>query len=180
MKRRVSEPNQLELKGRLLGKRNATSRELDRPMGLPFLQKAAEGWSDFDERERTIVEAHRTFGCYGGAGSRSSSNPCVLEPRKLVRVSALVENIVAERRYIVLGTGSVQLINAAINSLSPTNASNLAKVAAVAPFCSGYKVQIEFVTSLNYPDTLLDEVVFKGKNVKMVYDHICKHFVLGL
>ncbi|GLJ17156.1 hypothetical protein SUGI_0297020 [Cryptomeria japonica] len=66
----------------------------------------------------------------------------VLEPRKLVRVSALVENIVAERRYIVLGTGSVQLINAAINSLSPTNASNLAKVAAVAPFCSGYKVQV--------------------------------------
>ncbi|GLJ26945.1 hypothetical protein SUGI_0527530 [Cryptomeria japonica] len=30
---------------------------------------------------------------------------------------------------------------------------------------------IEFVTSPNNPDTLLDEAVLKGKKVKTVYDH---------
>ncbi|GLJ20795.1 hypothetical protein SUGI_0379140 [Cryptomeria japonica] len=69
----------------------------------------AEGCSDFNERERTIAEA-----CTASEESHGF--------RGVYRSRAV---------------GSVQLINAAINSLSLTNASNLAIVTVVAPFCSG-------------------------------------------
>ncbi|XP_059076727.1 tryptophan aminotransferase-related protein 3-like [Cryptomeria japonica] len=85
--------------------------------------------------------------------------------------------------------------------LSPRHSLNPAQVVAASPFYGGYGVQtelfdsgdniwtgdgrawterteslnsttfIEFVTSPNNPDTLLDEAVLEGKNVKTVYDH---------
>jgi hypothetical protein len=58
-------------------------------------------------------------------------------------IHALVGNAVTEGRYIVIGTGSMQLINAAVYSLSPRHqdAQHPAQVVAAAPYygvCRGY------------------------------------------
>jgi len=57
-------------------------------------------------------------------------------------IHALVGNAVTEGRYIVIGTGSTQLINAAVYSLSPRHdAQHPAQVVAAAPYygvCPGY------------------------------------------
>eukprot|EP01018_Ginkgo_biloba_P009316 Gb_19304 [translate_table: standard] len=113
----------------------------------------------------------------------------------------LVGNAVTEGRYIVVGTGSMQLLNAAVNSLSPTDALNPALVVAPTPYYSGYKAQtemfesvdfkwngnarpwakrkkysnstkfVELVASPNNPDAFLQKAVLEGENAKSIYDH---------
>ena len=59
-------------------------------------------------------------------------------------IHALVGNTVTEGRYIVIGTGSMQLINAAVYSLSPRNLDAIqhpAQVVAAVPYygvCLGH------------------------------------------
>ncbi|GLJ26947.1 hypothetical protein SUGI_0527550 [Cryptomeria japonica] len=140
----------------------------------------------------TVVPAWYRMSYQINDGLRSVVSP---ELEKQIRaIHALVGNAITEGRYIVLGTGSTQLINAAVNNLSPINGSNPAKVVAASPFYGGYRVQtklfdsgdnlwtgdarafteqtkslnsttfIEFVTSPNNPDTLLDKAVLRGEN----------------
>ncbi|KAH9304281.1 hypothetical protein KI387_008685, partial [Taxus chinensis] len=133
-----------------------------------------------------------------------AANPSAVSPaleKQIRAIHALVGNAVTQGRYIVLGTGSTQLINAAINSLSATNSSNPALVVAAAPSYGGFEEQtelfdsrdnlwkgdanawtkrtnklnsttfIEFVTYPNNPDGILEEAALEGENVRTVNDH---------
>eukprot|EP00253_Pinus_taeda_P028721 PITA_28721 len=67
-------------------------------------------------------------------------------------IHALVGNAVTEGRYIVIGTGSKQLINAAVYSLSPRrqDAQLPAHVVAVPPHYGTYRTQTEMFDSADY------------------------------
>ncbi|KAG4952361.1 hypothetical protein JHK82_045231 [Glycine max] len=114
------------------------------------------------------------------------------------KLHAIVGNAATEGRYIVFGSGSTQLLNAAVHALSPSSSVSPAKVVATAPYYPVYRAQtqffnsrdfsyegdtslwknstdsnsrfIEFVTSPNNPDGKLNKGVLKGPNVKTIYD----------
>ncbi|XP_011100603.1 tryptophan aminotransferase-related protein 4-like [Sesamum indicum] len=114
------------------------------------------------------------------------------------RVHSIAKNAVTEGKYIVYGTGSTQLLSAAVFALS-MNLSSPAKIVAQAPYYPTYRVQtdffqtawfgfqgdaselkntsgdgaevIEFVTSPNNPDAQLRNGVLQGPHVKAIYDH---------
>lgn len=122
-----------------------------------------------------------------------------LELEKHIRLlHEAVGNAVTDGRFIIFGSGSTQLLNALVYSLSPENASTPASVVATAPYYALYKMQtevfdsreyewkgitsklvntsvssmenfIEFVTSPNNPDGLLLQSVLGGPNI--IYDH---------
>ena len=52
------------------------------------------------------------------------------------KVHAFVGNAVTQGRFIVFGVGSIQLVNAAIHSLSSENSSSPARVVASVPYYS--------------------------------------------
>ncbi|KAG6784009.1 hypothetical protein POTOM_009691 [Populus tomentosa] len=111
----------------------------------------------------------------------------------------IVGNAATEGRYVVFGSGSTQLLSAAVYALSPDNSSSPARVVASIPFYPVYEKQtdffqsvdfhfqgdasfwknnsdtdteiIEFVTSPNNPDGQLNTAVLHGPNVKEIYDH---------
>ncbi|XP_021771466.1 tryptophan aminotransferase-related protein 3-like [Chenopodium quinoa] len=123
------------------------------------------------------------------------------ELEKYIRkLHKLVGNAETEGRHIVFGTGSTQLLNAAVYALS-SNSSNPAFVVTSTPYYSTYKEQtemyqsrayeykgdtslwknktnseivkfIEFVTSPNNPDGQLKESVLEGPSVKTIYDRV--------
>jgi len=66
-------------------------------------------------------------------------------------IHALVGNAVTEGRYIVIGTGSMQLINAAVYSLSPRHqdAQHPAQVVAAAPYYGAYRSQTQMFDSVD-------------------------------
>uniref|UniRef100_A0A0D6QV61 Alliinase C-terminal domain-containing protein n=1 Tax=Araucaria cunninghamii TaxID=56994 RepID=A0A0D6QV61_ARACU len=75
------------------------------------------------------------------------------ELEKQIRaIHSLAGNVVTEGRYIVLGTGSMQLLNAVVNSLSPIHAQNPnpAGVVSATPFYGAYKEQTEMFESLDF------------------------------
>ncbi|KAG5100206.1 hypothetical protein JHK82_045258 [Glycine max] len=106
--------------------------------------------------------------------------------------------LISEGKYIVFGSGSTQLLNAAVYALSLNSSMSPAKVVATAPYYSLYRGQkqlfnsrdfsyegdtslwknntnssfrfIEFVTSPNNPDGNLNKGVLKGSDVKTIYD----------
>ncbi|KAL8550532.1 hypothetical protein ACS0TY_009093 [Phlomoides rotata] len=107
----------------------------------------------------------------------------------------VVGNATVENRHIVVGTGSSQLIQAALYALSDTlDQSNPIPVIAAAPYYSTYKEQtnllqsrlfkwfgdayefdkdepyIELVTSPNNPDGSLREPVVNKAKGKVIYD----------
>ncbi|KAJ6399139.1 hypothetical protein OIU77_019815 [Salix suchowensis] len=115
------------------------------------------------------------------------------------KVHSIVGNACTDKRYIVFGAGSTQLLNAAVHALSPDNSSSPARVVASIPFYPVYELQtdifrsvnfnfqgdtslwknnsdagteiIEFVTSPNNPDGQLNKAVLHGSNVKTIHDH---------
>ncbi|KAL8532692.1 hypothetical protein ACS0TY_009052 [Phlomoides rotata] len=110
-------------------------------------------------------------------------------------IHKIVGNAVVEDRHIVVGTGSTQLIQAALYALSNIfNQSNPISVMAATPYYSVYKEQtellqsglfkwfgdayefdkdepyIELVTSPNNPDGSLREPVVNKAKGKVIYD----------
>ncbi|KAK6246457.1 hypothetical protein QUC31_001223 [Theobroma cacao] len=121
------------------------------------------------------------------------------ELERLIRkLHAVVGNAVTDKRFIVFGAGSTQVISAAVHALSPDNASSPARVLASIPYYPLYKIQtelfesvnfkfqgdtsqwknssdtganmIEFVTSPNNPDGQLNKAVLHGPHAKAIYD----------
>lgn len=118
--------------------------------------------------------------------------------RQIRKLHASVGNAVTEGRFIVFGSGSIQLLIAAVHSLS-LNSSSPSKVVASTPFYAAYKMQteffksldfefegdaslwinnsesnmafIEFITSPNNPDGQLKKAVLQGSSVKTIHDH---------
>ncbi|KAK7380538.1 hypothetical protein VNO78_33051 [Psophocarpus tetragonolobus] len=111
---------------------------------------------------------------------------------------ATVGNAITEGKYIIFGSGSTQLLSAAVYALSPTSSHSPAKVLATAPYYYVYRTQtqffnsrdfsyegdtslwknktdknslfIEIVTSPNNPDGKLNKGVLQGPNVKTIHD----------
>ncbi|XP_031251630.1 tryptophan aminotransferase-related protein 4-like [Pistacia vera] len=119
--------------------------------------------------------------------------------RHIRKLHAIVGNAVTEKRFMIFGAGSTQLLNAAVHALSPDNSSLPAKVVATTPFYPVYKRQtdyfqsgdfeffgdtslwknssdtsmnfVEFVTAPNNPDGKMNKAVLQGPYAKQIYDH---------
>ncbi|KAL5560257.1 hypothetical protein UlMin_036468 [Ulmus minor] len=115
-------------------------------------------------------------------------------------VHKIVGNAIVDGRYIIFGSGSTQLLNAAVHALSSDDISDPVTVLASIPYYGFYQRQttffqsteykfdgdvnlwrnnsnaskniIEFVTSPNNPDRKLKKAVLKGPNAKAIYDHV--------
>ncbi|KAK1371404.1 Tryptophan aminotransferase-related protein 4 [Heracleum sosnowskyi] len=111
--------------------------------------------------------------------------------KSIRKLHSIAGNAVTGGRYIVFGTGSTQLLNAAVHALSVDNSSTPSKVAYEAQTeffatedykfygdTSLYKNKsddsmnvIEFVTSPNNPDGKLKRAVLNGPSAKAIHDH---------
>ncbi|XP_062099654.1 tryptophan aminotransferase-related protein 3-like [Humulus lupulus] len=70
---------------------------------------------------------------------------------RIRHLHAIVGNAVTEGKYIIFGSGSTQLINAAIHALSTHhNSSSPSKIVASIPFFPLYKQQTEFFQEVDY------------------------------
>ncbi|KAG9147362.1 hypothetical protein Leryth_019517 [Lithospermum erythrorhizon] len=117
------------------------------------------------------------------------------------KLHSAVKNANTEGRYLIVGVGSTQLLNAAVYALSMANTSSTSKVVASSPYYPVYRDQtnffetahyefrgdalsllknttsdsldnvIEFVASPNNPDGKLKKAVLQGPFVKTIYDH---------
>ncbi|KAI5654595.1 hypothetical protein M9H77_31782 [Catharanthus roseus] len=92
------------------------------------------------------------------------------------KLHAAVGNAITEDRYIVLGAGSTQLLNAAVYALSSDHdgSSSHAKVVASAPYFpvifKFFDKFNEFVTSPDNPDGQLKKAVLEGPFANQTYD----------
>lgn len=114
------------------------------------------------------------------------------------KLHSLVGNAVTDKRCIIFGSGSTQVISAAVHALSPPNSSSPERVVASIPYYGLYKQQteyfesvdfkfqgdtslwknstdsssnvIEFVTSPNNPDGQLNKAVLDAPYVKTIHD----------
>ncbi|CAN6922142.1 unnamed protein product [Brassica oleracea] len=120
-----------------------------------------------------------------------------LEPelaKEIVRVHKVVGNAVTQDRYIVVGTGSTQLYQAALYALSPHDDSGPINVVSAAPYYCSYPLitdclksglyrwggdaktykeegqYIELVTSPNNPDGILRESVVNRSEGILIHD----------
>ncbi|KAL1831254.1 hypothetical protein ACET3Z_000905 [Daucus carota] len=119
--------------------------------------------------------------------------------KSIRKLHSIAGNAVADGKYIVFGTGSTQLLNAAVHALSLDNSSTPSKVVVSIPFYPAYELQteffatedyefygdtslcknssedslnvIEFVTSPNNPDGKLRKAVLNGPYAKSIHDH---------
>ncbi|KAG0616411.1 hypothetical protein M758_5G113300 [Ceratodon purpureus] len=86
---------------------------------------------------------------------------------------ALVGNAVTEGRYIVAGTGSMQLINAVVHSLALQDEGRVTPVVAKAPFYNAYSLQTEYLESPLYkfagePDRLAGNPNGQGGQIELI------------
>ncbi|XP_004300914.1 PREDICTED: tryptophan aminotransferase-related protein 2-like [Fragaria vesca subsp. vesca] len=120
-----------------------------------------------------------------------------LEPQlamQIIKLHKAVGNAVTEGRHIVIGTGSSQLIIAALFALSPADGSEPMSVVSTAPFYSSYPVMstylksglfnwagdarsfnkegpyIEFITSPNNPDGFFRSSTVNRTGGMLVHD----------
>ncbi|GAB4860666.1 Tryptophan aminotransferase- protein 2, variant 2 [Ancistrocladus abbreviatus] len=79
------------------------------------------------------------------------SNVCwFLEPtlaKEIVRLHKIVNNAVTDNRYIVVGTGSTQLFQAALYALSAAAGTQPVSVVSAIPYYSFYRQVIEYLKS---------------------------------
>ncbi|XP_004239606.2 L-tryptophan--pyruvate aminotransferase 1 [Solanum lycopersicum] len=113
---------------------------------------------------------------------------------QIKRLHNIVGNAIVDDYYIVVGTGSSQLMQAALYALSPTDQLEPVSVVSATPFYSAYPEvtdfvrsglhkwagdartfeksgsYIEFITSPNNPDGVIREPVVNGDQGKLIYD----------
>ncbi|MCL7031590.1 hypothetical protein MKW94_016334 [Papaver nudicaule] len=119
--------------------------------------------------------------------------------RHIRELHAMVGNANTTGKLMVFGTGSTQLLNAAIYALSPQDPPSPTRIVGSIPFFPFYQMEtefynsknfewegdtskwknkvlpsmnfIEFVTSPNNPDGELKDPVLQGPSVKTINDH---------
>ncbi|KAI4346546.1 hypothetical protein L6164_007435 [Bauhinia variegata] len=152
-------------------------------------------WMSHAESSAILVAGWHRMGYRYSDGSYISE----LLVKHIHKLHDMVGNAVTDGSYIVFGAGSAQLLNAAVYALSLSPSSAPAKVVTTTPYYAMYKMQtqlfnsldyrfegdtslwknnldnstrfIEFVTSPNNPDGMLNKAVLDGPNVKAIYDH---------
>ncbi|KAH8965659.1 hypothetical protein BDL97_04G128200 [Sphagnum fallax] len=83
---------------------------------------------------------------------------------------ALTGNAVTKGRYIVLGTGSTQLINAAVHSIA-LQQKEVSNVVASVPYYQAYRLQTQLFSSPNYQwagDPERDSSSFEGSDAPVI------------
>uniref|UniRef100_M1CXU9 Alliin lyase n=1 Tax=Solanum tuberosum TaxID=4113 RepID=M1CXU9_SOLTU len=113
---------------------------------------------------------------------------------QIKRLHNVVGNAIVDDHYIIVGTGSSQLMQAALYALSPADQLEPISVVSATPFYSAYPEvtnfvrsglhkwagdaitfqkngpYIEFITSPNNPDGVIREPVVNGDQGKLIYD----------
>ncbi|MCO5587729.1 hypothetical protein L7F22_041681 [Adiantum nelumboides] len=168
---------------------------LDPPSGDPLL--FAPFWKQNAKESAVLIPGWYRMGYQ--VVENSAYRPLTPSLEKEIRaLHTLVGNAVTEDKYIVLGVGSMLLLNAAVASLAPNNGTPASVVSAV-PYYGAYRAQtelletshytwagdanifaekqrivngssIEFVTTPNNPDGRLRDAVVNGSNAFAIYD----------
>ncbi|CAH2078052.1 unnamed protein product [Thlaspi arvense] len=151
-------------------------------------------WQEMGEMTTMVIPGWQSLSYF----SDNNNNLCwFLEPelgKEIVRVHKVVGNAVTQDRFIVVGTGSTQLYQAALYALSPHDDSGPIDVVSAAPFYSSYPLitdclksglyrwggdaktykgegpYIELVTSPNNPDGFLRHSVVNRSKGILIHD----------
>ncbi|KAM5571962.1 tryptophan aminotransferase-related protein 1 [Rosa sericea] len=103
-------------------------------------------WMMMGERTTVVIPGWHSMSCFSDV-----KNLCwFLEPefaKQVFRLHKAVGNAVTEGRHIVVGTGSSQLVLAALFALSPKDGSEPISVVSTAPYYSSYPVMANFLKS---------------------------------
>ncbi|KAL9684097.1 hypothetical protein QQ045_021529 [Rhodiola kirilowii] len=103
-------------------------------------------WKNMDEETTIVIPGWQSISYFS-----DPTNPCwFLEPefsKQVVRIHQVVGNAVTENRYIVVGTGSSQLYQAALYALATAGHPDPMDVVSVAPFYSSYPLMTDFLKS---------------------------------
>ncbi|KAA8540784.1 hypothetical protein F0562_024297 [Nyssa sinensis] len=103
-------------------------------------------WLQMGDKTTVVIPGWQSLSYFSDA-----RNLCwFLEPEfaeAVIRLHKLVGNAITDGRHIVVGTGSTQLIQAALYALSPDNASEPMSVVSAAPFFSSYPLIVDFLKS---------------------------------
>ncbi|KAH7857511.1 hypothetical protein Vadar_013541 [Vaccinium darrowii] len=150
-------------------------------------------WREMGDKCTVVIP-----GCQSLSYFANKDNLCwFLEPEleeEIKRLHRVVGNAAVEDHHVVVGTGSTQLIQAALYALSPPDESEPTSVVSAAPYYSCYQEAadflrsglykwagdarafdkdgpyIEFVTSPNNPDGSIREAIVKRGQGKLVHD----------
>ncbi|KAL5723897.1 L-tryptophan--pyruvate aminotransferase [Ranunculus cassubicifolius] len=103
-------------------------------------------WRKFGDKSTIVIPGWQAMSYFSDVG-----NICwFLEPEfadEIRRLHKLVGNANTEGSYIVVGTGSTQLFQAALYALSPPDATDPISVVSAAPFYSSYPSVTDFLKS---------------------------------
>ncbi|XP_073048636.1 tryptophan aminotransferase-related protein 2-like [Primulina eburnea] len=103
-------------------------------------------WQKMGDKTAVLIPGWRFISYFSDV-----KNLCwFLEPEfanAIIRLHELVGNAVTENRYIVVGTGSTQLLQAVLYAVSPPNATEPITVVSAAPFYSSYPLITDFLKS---------------------------------
>ncbi|XP_020270338.1 tryptophan aminotransferase-related protein 2-like [Asparagus officinalis] len=149
-------------------------------------------WAKKGEEATVVIPGWQTLSYFSDV-----TNVCWFLERdfgqEVRRLHKLVGNAVTEDRYIVIGTGSTQLYQAAVFALSPPDASEPMSVVSAVPYYSGYPMKtdylrsglfrwagdarafkgesyIEVVCSPNNPDGSMNKAVLNSETGKTIHD----------
>lgn len=150
-------------------------------------------WQEMGEKTTIVIPGWQSLSYFSDI-----SNLCwFLEPefgREIVRLHNVVGNAITDARYIVVGTGSTQLYQAALYALSPPDAPQPISVVSAVPYYSSYPLitdclksglykwagdagsfniegpYIELVTSPNNPDGFVRNSVVNRSEGILIHD----------
>ncbi|CAL5418894.1 unnamed protein product [Camellia sinensis] len=152
-------------------------------------------WRKMGDKCTVVISGYQSLSYFA-----NTKNICwFLEPQleeEIKRLHRVVGNAAVDDYYMVVGTGSTQLLQAALFALSPPDGSEPVSVVSAAPYYSCYPEvtdflrsglykwagdanafdkdgpYIEFVTSPNNPDGTIREAIVKGYGGggKLVHD----------
>ncbi|KAI4343719.1 hypothetical protein L6164_011035 [Bauhinia variegata] len=103
-------------------------------------------WRQMGDKTTIVIPGWQSMSYF----SDLSSICWFLEPefaREVVRLHNVVGNAVTEGRHIVVGTGSSQLLLAALYALSPLDAAEPINVVSAAPYYSSYPAMTDYQKS---------------------------------
>lgn len=103
-------------------------------------------WKRMGKKATVVIQGWRSMSYYSGGQSLC----WFLEPelcQQILRLHRVVGNAVTEGRYIVVGTGSSQLILASLYALSSPDSPQPTPVVSAVPYYSSYPSVSEFLRS---------------------------------
>ncbi|KAL4036340.1 hypothetical protein IC575_005073 [Cucumis melo] len=122
----------------------ATERVINLDHGDPTMYE--QYWKPMGDKTTIVIPGWQSMSYFSDV-----TNLCwFMEPelaKQIVRIHKVVGNAVTKGRHIVVGTGSSQLLLAALYALSPLDSSNPISVVSAAPYYSSYPLMTDCVKS---------------------------------